>query len=94
MAQKFNSIQEVTDALARQEIDSAAANEAILALTARKVSIETGPKGTCVAKLQGRSFPLASLYKDEWAALLDMEVVSRIQEYIAAPSNRVKSKNE
>jgi hypothetical protein len=91
---KFSSIQDVTDALARGEINSAEANEAILKLTQATLRIETGPKGTGVVKLSGRSFPLASLYADEWETLLDPENVEKILTYVGNSANGVKRKTK
>ena len=89
---KFNSIQDVTDALVRGEINSNDASAAITKLTSAKIRIETGPKGTGVVKLSGRSFPLASLYADEWESLLEPENVEKILDYIGNSLNGVKRK--
>ncbi len=88
---KYNSIQEVTDALARGEINAQDANTAILKLTQARIRIETGPKGTGVVKTPSRSFPLASLYRDQWELLLDPENVAAILSYVQNPANGVKS---
>lgn len=88
---KFNSIREVTDALARGEINASEANEHLVKLTQATLRIETGPKGTGVVKMAGRSFPLASLYRDQWEVLLDPDNVAKILEYVQNPSNRVKA---
>lgn len=92
----FNSIQEVTDALARGEINATEATTAINSLQTageKTIRLKTGDKGTCSVKAGSRTFPLASLYADEWEVLLDPANVEKILTYINSPSNGVKRKN-